>query len=288
MGIYMKRIENSQFDEERSLYNIKNTLVTNCIFAGPKDGESVLKETREIKVNDCQFSLRYPLWHAKKYELVNSYFDKDTRAPIWYSDEGLINNCTFKGIKLLRECHNTTIRNSRINSIEFGWKCSNIEVEDCDIDSEYIFLDSNDISLKNTQFKGKYSFQYIKHLVIDHCQLDTKDAFWHSEDIIVRNSLVKGEYLGWFSKNLTLINCQIIGTQPLCYCENLKLINCTMEACDLSFEYSDVEADIIGHVDSIKNPKSGTITLDSLGELIEENSIMETSGKVIIRKNHSL
>lgn len=283
----MRRIENNQFDEERSLYNIKDTSLFNCIFAGPKDGESVLKETREIKVKDCQFSLRYPLWHAKKYELANSYFDEDTRAPIWYSDDGLIYNCTFTGIKLLRECHNTTIKDSMISSIEFGWKCSDIEVEDCDIDSEYIFLDSKNICLKNTQFKGKYSFQYIKHLVIDHCQLDTKDAFWHSEDVIVRDSIVKGEYLGWFSKNLTLINCKIIGTQPLCYCENLKLINCTMEKCDLAFEYSNVEADIIGHVDSIKNPKSGMITLDSLGELIEEDSIIENNSKVIIRKNHS-
>ena len=57
-----------------------------------------------------------------------------------------------------------------------------------------------------------------------------------------------------------------------------------MEACDLAFEYSDVEADIKGHVDSIKNPKSGTITVDSVGEIINKDSIMEVKGKIIIRK----
>ena len=35
-------IENKTFDEERALYNAKDTLVKNCTFAGPRDGESSL------------------------------------------------------------------------------------------------------------------------------------------------------------------------------------------------------------------------------------------------------
>ena len=278
-----KIIENKTFDEERALYNLKDAEIKNCTFAGEKDGESVLKETRNIKVIDSKFSLRYPLWHAKGYELINSEFDENTRAPIWYSHDGLIDGCSLNGIKLLRECSNTNVNNSKIISPEFGWKCRNISVKDTEIESEYIFLDSKNIKLDNVNFKGKYSFQYVENLEITNSNLDTKDAFWHSENVIVRDSVVKGEYLGWFSKNLTLINCKIIGTQPLCYCESLKLINCTMENCDLSFEYSDVEADIKGHIDSIKNPKSGLITVDSVGKIINEDSIMEVNGKVIIR-----
>ena len=38
--------------------------------------------------------------------------------------------------------------------------------------------------------------------------------------------MIRGEYLGWYSENLTLIRCKIIGTQPLCYCRNLTLIDC--------------------------------------------------------------
>ena len=277
-------IENKTYDEERALYNLKDTEVRNCTFAGPKDGESVLKETRNIKVIDSKFSLRYPLWHAKGYELINSSFDENTRAPIWYSHDGLIDKCNLNGIKLLRECTNTKVTNSNIISPEFGWKCNNIEMKDTKITSEYIFLDSKNIKLENVEFQGKYSFQYVENLEIEKSSLDTKDAFWHSKNVTVRDSIIKGEYLAWFSDGLTLINCKIIGTQPLCYCKNLKLINCTMEACDLAFEYSDVEADIKGHVDSIKNPKSGTITVDSVGEIINKDSIMEVKGKIIIRK----
>ena len=43
-----KQIKNQSYDEERSLYNLKNTDVIGCIFAGPADGESVLKECRNL------------------------------------------------------------------------------------------------------------------------------------------------------------------------------------------------------------------------------------------------
>lgn len=280
----MEKIESKTFDEERALYNLKDAEINNCTFAGPKDGESVLKESRNIIVDNCQFSLRYPLWHVKKYELKNSSFDDKTRAPIWYSDDGIINNCTLNGIKMLRECNNTLVKNSKINSPEFGWKCNGVELLDTEIVSQYIFLDSKNLKLNNVKFEGKYSFQYVENLEIDNCELNTKDAFWHSKNVTVKNSVVKGEYLAWFSDGLTLINCKIIGTQPLCYCKNLRLINCEMIDTDLSFEYSEVEADIKGNVLSIKNPKSGVITVDSVGEIIREDPVMECDGIVVVNK----
>ena len=57
-----------------------------------------------------------------------------------------------------------------------------------------------------------------------------------------------------------------------------------MEDTDLAFEYSDVEADVRGHVISIKNPKSGLITVDSVGEVVREDPVMECSGEVRIRE----
>ena len=137
----------------------------------------------------------------------------------------------------------------------------------------------------NLKMKGKYSFQYMHHLEIKNSVLDTKDAFWHSTNVTVRDSIVKGEYLGWFSDGLTLINCRITGTQPLCYCKNLKLVNCIMEETDLAFEYSDVDADIDGNILSVKNPKSGIIRADSIGQIILEDSIMESQARIVTSKS---
>ncbi len=277
----MNIIKDKQFDEERALYNLKDSQVVNCVFAGPADGESVLKEARDITVDNCSFSLRYPLWHVEKFSLLNSNLDELTRAPIWYCTHGEIKNTKISSVKALRECTDMTVSVCDITSAEFGWKCNNISVDNCDITSEYIFLDSKNIKIGNLKFKGKYSFQYIENLIIENSILDTKDAFWHSKNVTVKNSVVKGEYLAWFSENLTLINCKISGTQPFCYCKKLKLINCEMIDTDLSFEYSEVEADIKGNILSVKNPKSGYIKADSIGEIISEDSVMENLCEII-------
>ena len=122
-----------------------------------------------------------------------------------------------------------------------------------------------------------------KNAVIEDSDFSTKDAFWHSKNVTVKNTRLKGEYLGWYSEGLTLINCVISGTQPLCYCKNLKLIDCRTEGCDLSFEYSDVKADIIGEVLSVKNPKSGKIVADGYGKIIFADNNVPCKGKVIKR-----
>ena len=276
-------ISGKTYDEERALYNLKHADLSNCTFAGPADGESALKESRDVNLENCSFSLRYPLWHTNRFTMKKVKMDELTRAAIWYAKKGEIEDCDLCGVKAVRECKDIIIRDSRIVSTEFGWKSSGISLDGVKITSEYIFLDSRNISLSNVEMKGKYSFQYVQNMTIDDSFLDTKDAFWHSKNVTVRNSTVKGEYLAWFSESLTLINCKIIGTQPLCYCKNLKLVNCTMEEADFAFEYSEVDADVSGHIVSIKNPLSGTIVCDSVGEIIKEKAVRKCTGKVTVR-----
>lgn len=281
-----KLITGKQFDEERALYNLKQADVNQCVFAGPADGESSLKEARDVCLHNCSFSLRYPLWHVKGFIMADSTMDEKTRAAIWYAEDGVITDSKLEGIKAVRECSRIRMERCDVESQEFGWKSQGITLIDTDIVSEYPFFDSRDVKLTSVKMKGKYSFQYMENLEITDSELDTKDAFWHSKNVTVRDSIVKGEYLGWFSDGLTLINCRIIGTQPLCYCKNLKLINCRMEDTDLAFEYSDVEADVRGHIISVKNPKSGMIMADSVGEIIRENPVMECTGEVMVREKN--
>ena len=60
-------------------------------------------------------------------------------------------------------------------------------------------------------------------------------------------------------------------------------IDCEMTGCDLAFERSEVEADILTPVISVKNPLSGHIRLPEVGEVIRD--IDGADGRVKIRKN---
>lgn len=279
----MEKYEYLTLDEERSLYGIKNSFVYNCVFDGPTDGESTLKEARNVTVSECKFYLRYPLWHDQVITIMNSEFFETSRAPLWYCKDINIAFTKINSVKTLRECKNIKISDCEIKSEEFAWRCKEIDVFHSDIEGFYAFFESKNIKLNEVNFKGKYSFQYVENLEINKCNLDTKDAFWHANNVTVKDSVVKGEYLGWYSNNLTFINCIIIGTQPLCYCKNLRLINCEMIDCDFAFEYSDVYADIKNEVISIKNPRSGKISCQNVGEIILENAVFSCKCDIEIR-----
>ncbi|MGD8781315.1 MAG: DUF3737 family protein [Ignavibacteria bacterium] len=276
------KISDLKFDEERALYGVDNVSINRCIFDGPKDGESALKGSSNINVVDCDFRLRYPFWHVTNARIENSRMTDGCRASLWYDNNVQIKSCDMTGIKAVRECENITIENCKIQSEEFGWYSHDIKIKDTDLVSEYPFLNSSNLQLDEFILKGKYSFQYVENVEIKASFLDTKDAFWHSKNVTIKDSVVKGEYLGWYSENLKFVRCKIIGTQPLCYAKGLMLEDCEMIDCDLSFEKSDVQASILGSVDSIKNPESGFIRADSIKEIIMENNsscIIESNEK---------
>ena len=261
-------IENKIFDEERALYGSSDLTVKSCRFDGPQDGESALKESHDIAVENSFFNLRYPFWHDDRLTIKNCELTELCRAALWYTGHAEISDSKLHGIKALRECHDINISGCSIVSPEFGWSVNNATFTNTSAESEYFMMRSSNLKFDNFSLKGKYSFQYVDHMEMANCNLNTKDAFWHSKNVTVRDSVINGEYLAWYSDHLTLINCTITGTQPFCYCTNLKLINCKMIDTDLAFEKSEVEAEITTEVDSIKNPKRGKITLPRAKELI--------------------
>ena len=277
----MKTIMNQTFDEERALYGSKDVEVVNCRFDGPADGESAFKECSDIAVKDCYFNLRYPFWHDKGLKISGSEMTDACRAALWYTEDAEITDTKMHGIKALRECANVRIKGCDIISPEFGWSVRGINMKDTSAEGEYFMLHSEHLTFDNVKLKGKYSFQYITDSVFTNCDFDTKDAFWHARNVIVRDSVVKGEYLAWYCENVTFENCTLIGTQPLCYCKGLKLINCRMVDCDLAFEKSDVEANIVSDVLSIKNPRSGRVSVESVWEIIMDDP--EAEGKVYVK-----
>ena len=279
-----KNFKDAVYDNERALYNISDATVENCKFEGPADGESALKECKNIAVKSCSFSLRYPLWHVHGFTLDDCAMDVNARAAVWYSTDGRFINSKLGGIKIFRECQNISVIGCEISSFESGWHCENMSFENCKILSEYLLLGSKNLTLKNCVLDGKYPMQYVENVEIENCEITSKDCLWHAKNVTVRGGVFRGEYLAWYSENLTLIDCLIEGTQPLCYCKGLKLINCRTKDCDLAFELSEIDADIKGEVLSVRSPLSGKIVLDGVGEIINDVTAYDCKGEVIIRK----
>ena len=132
-------IHNKSFDEERALYGLSNATLDHVSFAGDADGESALKECRNITVRDSSFELRYPLWHDDGVVLERVKFADSTRAALWYTRGIRIKQSKLWGPKALRECESVTISNSEIVSEEFGWSCQDVAVRGGSLAGEYAF-----------------------------------------------------------------------------------------------------------------------------------------------------
>ena len=123
-----------------------------------------------------------------------------------------------------------------------------------------------------------------KNIEVHNAKLISKDAFWNCENVIVYDSTIIGEYLAWNSKNITFINCTIESLQGLCYMDNVKMVNCKLINTSLAFEYcSNIDADIVSHIDSITNQIFGIIRAHSIGEIIlDEKKINPQDTKIMI------
>lgn len=269
----MKTIKDKSFGGERPLFESHNLRLESVTIT---EGESGLKECSNIECDNCRFEGKYPLWHVDYSRITRCYFAPGSRSAIWYSDDMEMSDTVIDAPKLFREMKNLTLRNVTINDAdETFWRIDGLHITGLTlIDGTYPFMFSRNIEIDGLVSDSKYVFQYVKDVVIRNAKITTKDAFWETENVTVYDSEIDGEYLGWHSKNLRLVNCHIKGTQPLCYCDDLVLENCTFgDDADLAFEYSTVEADIVGRIHSVKNPSSGIIVADEIGEIILDDNI---------------
>lgn len=267
---------------ERAMFDVHGAEIENTIFA---DGESPLKECSDISLEGCSFKWKYPLWYCSNVKVNNTTWFEMGRAGVWYTNNIAVTGCAIEAPKNFRRCKRLSISDSSLpNAAETLWSCDGVELKNVVAKGDYFAMNSQNMTVSGLTLYGNYSFDGAKNVEITGSKLLSKDAFWNSENITVRDSFISGEYLGWNAKNLTLINCTVESLQGLCYIENLTLKNCKLPNTTLAFEYSSVDADIKGTVNSVFNPTSGTITADSIGELIlEKDKIDPEKTKIVIR-----
>ena len=279
----MKCVEFKKFTGERALFQAQDLDIKNSTFF---NGESPLKESKNIKVEKSVFEWKYPFWYAKNITLDDSILNINARAAIWYTDNISLKNVSVEAPKSFRRTSNISLENVQFsNAEETLWNCRDIKMENVSANGMYFAMGSENIEANHFSVTGSYAFDGCKNIVIKNSRLATKDAFWNCENVLVEDSIISGEYIGWNSKNVSFKNCTIESNQGFCYMENVKLENCTLVHTDLAFEYSTVEADIHGVVESIKNPISGTIVVDDVNEIIFDNDDVQKENTIIkIRK----
>lgn len=276
-------IKNQDFVGERALFMTNNAIIEHVLF---HDGESPLKESSDLLVNNCTFQWKYPLWYTNNVEVNNSTLLESARSGIWYVNHLKMNKCLIEAPKTFRRANDVVLNDCELpNASETFWKCTNIKLNNVKASGDYFLMNSSDVEIDNLVLNGNYFFDGGKNIVIRNSILNSKDSFWNVENATIINCKINGEYLGWNSKNLTFINCEISSLQGLCYIKGLKMINCKLLDTSLSFEYcEDIDAEIVDEIISVKNPTSGVIKCKGVKELIINDNSRATkdSFKLIV------
>lgn len=281
----MEIIKDKEFGGERPLYAKHGLKLENVTI---HVGESSIKEGSDIIAENCTFEGKYVFWEVTNFTIDNCYFAESARSSLWYSRNCRMTNCNVDAPKLFRRMDGIYVENTKFNNGEqFLWDCDNIELRNVDIvNCDYVFMHCHNVRIENYRQDGNYGFQYAKNVEIHNAVINSKDAFWESENVTVYDSEINGEYLGWYGKNLKFVRCHLTGEQLLCYVDGLILEDCTFgDDANLLFEYSRLNANVKGHLVSVKNPTSGQIIADSIGEIIiDENQKQPADCEITIRQ----
>lgn len=278
-----EKISNKYYTGERPLFNKSNLEIDKTIFG---EGESPLKESDNIRLKDSSFQWKYPLWYAKDITADNCTWVKMARAGVWYTDNILIKDTFIEAPKNFRRCKELTLSNVVMpNAEETLWNCDGVTMENVSANGDYFAMNSKNMKINNFQLSGNYPFDGSENVEIHNAKMLSKDAFWNTNNVTVYDSYISGEYLGWNSKNLTLINCTIESLQGMCYIDNLVMKNCTLINTTLAFEYSAVDVEVNGKIDSVFNPSKGIIKSDEIGELIMQKDKINPEDTEIICQN---
>lgn len=276
----MQEIKEQRLTGERALFRSKDLSIEYSIFA---DGESPLKESRDISLKNTSFQWKYPLWYCRNITVQDSDFAEMARAGIWYTDNITVADTLYEAPKGFRRVKGLTLRNVDLpHAEETLWHCSDVTLENVVAKGDYFAMNCDHMKLDQFRLVGNYCFDGCHDVEVHHAKMLSKDAFWNCENIMVYDSYICGEYLGWNSRNVTFVNCVIESLQGMCYMDNVVMKNCRLLNTTLAFEYSTADVETAGRIESVKNPSAGVIRAGEIGELILNEKEIDPAKTTII------
>lgn len=263
----MKYVEQEHFAGERAEYFADGVKYTDSVFS---DGESHLKHAKNLEIEKSFFGYKYPLWNVENVSVKDSAVHELGRSGLWYTKNVSMENTVIEAPKEFRRSSGIFLKNVVFaDAKETMWSCKDIKLENVQAKGDYFAMNSTGFYADSFTLAGNYFLDGGRNIEIHRSRLLSKDAFWNCENVAVYDSFISGEYLGWNSKKLKFVNCVIESDQGLCYIDGLTLENCRLINTPLAFEYSkNINAQVNGKIESVKNPCGGVIRADEIGVLI--------------------
>ena len=128
------------FTGERAMFGAKGLNFTNCIF---EDGESPLKHSSNLKLNECVFAYKYPLWYASNITLNGGYLEPLARAGMWYSTNLSFKDLVINAPKSFRKSSQISLENVNFSdAAETLWRCSDVKIKNVFAKGDYFGANS--------------------------------------------------------------------------------------------------------------------------------------------------
>lgn len=280
----MIEYKNNYFEGERILYGLNDATLDGITFG---NGESPLKETKNINLKNSIFKWKYPLWYAENINVEDTIFETMSRSGIWYTTDISIKNSALQAPKLFRRANHIVLDNVHFsNAEETMWTCDDIRITNSQINGDHFGKDSKNIYLDNVSVIGNYVFDGAENVEVHNSTFISKDAFWNCKNVEIYDSTIDGEYLAWNTNNIKFINCKIESDQGLNYIDYLTIKNSSLIHTDLAFEYvSNIDVELNATIDSIKNPISGKISVPEIRTLIINSNKVDHAKTEIVCSN---
>ena len=189
-GKKMKEIHQEFLTGERALFQGKDLKIYDTIF---DDGESPLKESRNIELYGSMFKWKYPLWYAKDIKAVDCTWFEMARDGIWYTNHIRMEDAAIAAPKNFRRCKDLILKDVTFaNAAETLWSCSDVTMENVTAKGDYFAMNSENLTVSGLTLYGNYSFDGVKNMEIKNSRLLSKGAFWNSENVTVQGSFISG------------------------------------------------------------------------------------------------
>ena len=104
----MENLVQGIYTGERALFKSVDLNITDSIF---EDGESPLKESKGIQLNNCIFKWKYPLWYCNDIKVNDSTLLETARSGIWYTHHIQIKNSIIEAPKTFRRSSHIELEN---------------------------------------------------------------------------------------------------------------------------------------------------------------------------------